>query len=235
MQQNKISRDPSTLGGQDKRKTDNKSIGLTGSRGGLTGTTGLTGTKTGLTGACRESGSFSRNKTRLSFKELLAKYEKQEVIQKKEKRSDEAKDVSLSLKLQEQSVCCSHQNNCYGPFTPWFHPYFYTPMDYSRMYMQSCYIQFPPMYPNYASPQRPIVASNDLVKRDFNCSKEDVRQDSKYLQPRWCPSGLSRTQKRRLQHLRKQETMGQEVEVKPTWPIAMKKVWRSKQIDSSST
>ena len=59
-----------------------------------------------------------------SFKELLAKYEKQEVIQKKEKRSDEAKDVSLSLKLQEQSVCCSHQNSCYGPFTPWFHPYF---------------------------------------------------------------------------------------------------------------
>jgi len=235
MQQNKISRDPSTLGGQDKRKTDNKSIGLTGSRGGLTGTTGLTGTKTGLTGACRESGSFSRNKTRLSFKELLAKYEKQEVIQKKEKRSDEAKDVSLSLKLQEQSICCSHQNNCYGPFTPWFHPYFYTPMDYSRMYMQSCYIQFPPMYPNYASPQRPIVASNDLVKRDFNCSKEDVRQDSKYLQPRWCPSGLSRTQKRRLQRLRKQETMGQEVEVKPTRPIAMKKVWRPKQIDSSST
>ena len=136
MQQNKTSRDPSTLGGQDKRKTDNKSTGLTGSRGGLTGTTGLTGTKTGLTGACRESGSFSRNKTRPSFKELLAKYEKQEVIQKKEKRSDEAKDVSLSLKLQEQSACCSHQNNCYGPFTPWFHPYFYTPIDYSRMHMQ---------------------------------------------------------------------------------------------------
>ena len=103
----------------------------------------------------------------------------QEVIQKKEKRSDEAKDVSLSLKLQEQLVCCSHKNNCYEPFTPWFHPCFYTPMDYSRMHMQSYYIQFPPMYPNYASPQRPIVANNDLVKRDFNCSKEDVRQDSK--------------------------------------------------------
>jgi len=128
MQQNKTSRDPSTLRGQDKRKIDNKSTDPTG-------TTGVIGTKTGLTGACRESGSFSRNKTRPSFKELLAKYEKQEVIQKKEKRSDEAKDVSLSLKLQEQSICCSHQNNCYGPFTPWFHPYFYTPMDYSRMHM----------------------------------------------------------------------------------------------------
>ena len=43
------------------------------------------------------------------------------------------------------------------------------------------------MYPNYASPQRPIVTSNDLVKGDFNCSKEDVRQDSKYLQPRCVP------------------------------------------------
>ena len=70
MQQNKTSRDASTLGGQDKRKTNNKSTGLTG-------TTGLTCTKTSLTGACRESGSFSRNKTRPSFKELLAKYEKQ--------------------------------------------------------------------------------------------------------------------------------------------------------------
>ena len=228
MQQNKISRDPSTLGGQDKRKTDNKSIGLTGSRGGLTGTTGLTGTKTGLTGACRESGSFSRNKTRLSFKELLAKYEKQEVIQKKEKRSDEAKDVSSSSNLQEQSVCCSHQRNYHGPFAPWFHPYFYTPMDYSRMHMQSYYIQYPPIYSNYASPQRPIVASNNLVKEDFGCSKEDMKQDSRYLQPRWCPSGLSHTQKRRLQRMRKRKSMEQPVEVEPIKPVAMKKVWRPK-------
>ena len=49
--------------------------------------------------------------------------------------------------------------------------------------------------------KRPIVASNNLVKRDF-CSKEsekNVKQDSKYLQSRWCRSGLSHTQKRRLQ------------------------------------
>ena len=26
-----------------------------------------------------------------------------------------------------------------------------------------------------------------------------MKQDSKYLQPRWCPSGLSHTQKRMLQ------------------------------------
>ena len=143
--------------------------------------------------------------------------------------------MSSTSKLQEQSVCCSHQSNYYGPFTPWFHSYFYTPMDYSRMHLQSYYIQYPPMYLNYALPQRPIVASNNLVKKDFSCSKEDMKQDSRYLQLRWCPSGLSHTQKRRLQRLRKQESMEQQVEVKPTKPMAMKKVWRPKQIDSSST
>ena len=101
--------------------------------------------------------------------------------------------------------------------------------------MQPYYIQYPSIYPN-CIPQRPI--SNNLVEKELNCSKEgekDVKKDSKYLQPRWCPSGLSHTQKRRLQRLRKQETMGQEVEVKPTKPIVMKKVWRPKRIDSSST
>ena len=38
------------------------------------------------------------------------------------------------------------------------------------------------MYPNYASPQRPIVASNNLVKKDFSCSKKDMKQDLRYLQ-----------------------------------------------------
>ena len=114
MPQNKTSRAALTLGGQDKRNADSKSTGLTGSRGGLTG---LIGTKTGLTGAFRESGSSSRSKTKPSFKELLAKYEEQGVIQKKEKRSGEAKDVSSSSKLQEQSVCYSHQSNYYGSFT----------------------------------------------------------------------------------------------------------------------
>jgi hypothetical protein len=57
MQQNKTSRDASTLGRQDKKKANNKS--------------------TGLTGASNESGGSSKSKIRLSFKELLAKYEKQ--------------------------------------------------------------------------------------------------------------------------------------------------------------
>ena len=35
---------------------------------------------------------------------------------------------------------------------------------------------------------------------------------SKYHQPRWCPPGLSHSQKRRLQHLRRQEQKEQEAE-----------------------
>jgi len=118
---------------------------------------------------------------------------------------------------------------------PGFILIFYTPMDYSRMHMQSYYIQYPPIYPNHASSQRSIVASNNLAKKDFGYSKEDIKQDSKYLQPRWCPSGLSHTQKRRLQRMRKRELMEQQMEVEPTKPVAMKKVWRPKQIVSSST
>ena len=72
------------------------------------------------------------------------------------------------------------------------------PLDYSRMHMKSYYIHYPPIYPSYTS-QRPI--RDNLVKKDINCSKEgeeDIKQDSNYLKPRWCPSGLSHTQKRRL-------------------------------------
>jgi len=77
MQQNKTSRDASMLGGQDKKKANNKLTGLTGSNGGLTG---LTGVKTGLTGVSSKSGNSSevKNKTRPIFKEALAKYERRE-------------------------------------------------------------------------------------------------------------------------------------------------------------
>ena len=93
-----------------------------------------------------------------------------------------------------------------------------------RLWMNPYYILYTFIYPTYIS-QRLI--SNNLVEKNFNCSKEgetDMKKDSKYLQPRWCPSGLSHTQKRRLQRLRKQETMEQQVEVKLTKPVAMKKV-----------
>ena len=88
---------------------------------------------------------------------------------------------------------------------------------------QSYYIQYPSIYPSCIS-QRPI--NNNLFGKDLSCSKEgekDVKESSKYLQPRWCPSGLSHTQKRKLQRLRKQESMEQQVEVEPTKLVATKK------------
>ena len=111
--------------------------------------------------------------------------------------------MKSSTKHQEQSDSHPRQVDTPSnePITPWYgwFPYSYLPMDYSRIYMQSYYIQYHPMYPNYVSPQRPVVSSNDLVKQDIDCSKADEKgskRDSKYLQPKWCPSGLSHTQKK---------------------------------------
>ena len=103
--------------------------------------------------------------------------------------------------------------------------------------MQSYFIQYPPIYPSCDTSQRPIVASNNPVRKDFDCSKEDeksMKQNSKYLQPRWCPSGLSHTQKRRLQRMRKQESMEQQTEVEPKRLTTMKKIWQPKQVVLSS-
>ena len=100
--------------------------------------------------------------------------------------------------------------------------------------MQSYYIQYSSTYPSCIS-QRPI--SNNLIEKNLSCSKEgekDVKKDSKYLQPRWCPLALSHTQKRRLQCLRKQESMEQQVEVKPAKSVVEKKIWRPKKVVSSS-
>ena len=98
------------------------------------------------------------------------------------------------------------------------------PLDYSRMHMQSYYIHYPPIYPSFAS-QRPI--KDNLVKKDIDCSKEcekSIKQDSKYLQPKWCPSDLSHTQKWRLQQMRKKEFMEQQAEVVPVRSVTMKQV-----------
>jgi hypothetical protein len=165
--QNKIPRvvaKASTLGGQDKEKgADSKSTGLTGADSGLIG---LTGTKTGLTDAPSKSGNSSRSKTRPSFKELLGKYEKEGITQMG--RSSKVKDMKPSSKCQEQSDSHPRQGDTpsNGQITPWYcwFPYSYMSMHYSRIHMQSYYIQYPPMYPNYALPQRPVISSDDLVK-----------------------------------------------------------------------
>jgi len=81
----------SSAGGQDKKKkADNKS-------------TGLTGHGTGLTGAPSKSGNSSKIKTRPSFKELLAKYEKEGSAQRQKGRPSEIKDTGSSSRHQEQS------------------------------------------------------------------------------------------------------------------------------------
>ena len=99
--------------------------------------------------------------------------------------------------------------------------------------MQLYYFQYPPMYSNHALLQRPIVASNNPVKQDVDYNKENEKskeKDSKYLQYRWCLSGLSHTQKRRLQRMRKKESMEQQVEAVPKTSAIMKKVWWPKQV-----
>ena len=104
------------------------------------------------------------------------------------------------------------------------------------MYMHPYFIQYSSIYPSYGVSQRPIVASNNLVKSKPNCSKEGekyIKQDNKYLQPWWCPSGLSHTQKRKLQQMR-EESMEQRAEVVPARSATMKQVWRPKQVVSSS-
>jgi len=120
----------STLGGQGgNKKANSKTTGLTGA-------TGLTGVLTSLTGVSSEIGNFSKvkNRTRPSFKELLAKYEKERDAQK----------------------------------------------------------------------------------------------------PKCCPSGLSRTQKRRLQRKQHKESVEQQVEVVPMKSPITRKVWRPKQVVLSS-
>jgi len=215
----------STLGGQEQKK------------GARSAQTGLTGLETGLTGRSGISGKNSRNKKekeRPSFKELLAKYENKGVVQKQRERPDKVKDTNPSSSQEQSSL--SQGNSFNGPIAPWYCWYpCYMPLDYSRMHMQSYYIHYPPIYSSFAS-QRPI--SDNLAKKNIDCSKEcekNIKQDSKYLQPKWCPSGLSHTQKRRLQRMRKKESMEQQAEVIPTRSTTMKQVWKPKQVVSSST
>ena len=76
----------STLGGQHKEKKTGSSLtGQTGPSSSLTGVpTGLTGVPNGLISVSSNSGRSSTTnfRTRPSFKELLAKYEKEGAVQK---------------------------------------------------------------------------------------------------------------------------------------------------------
>ena len=78
--------------------------------------------------------------------------------------------------------------------------------------------------------QRPIMADDHKASSSTTTSK--------YFQPRWCPSGLICTQKRKLQCLRCQEKKGQEAkkvkvgQLNKCRPIIpQSKVWRVKSAD----
>ncbi|WVZ57890.1 hypothetical protein U9M48_008225 [Paspalum notatum var. saurae] len=60
------------------------------------------------------------------------------------------------------------------------------------------------------------VQSSSVVKDASavpNVRVKESTQESECLPPKWCPSGLSHTQKRRLQRLRQQELIEQQKEV----------------------
>ena len=120
---------------------------------------GARSAKTSLTGLTGPSGSSAKNpsnksKARPSFKELLAKYEKEEAVQKQKGWLNKVKDAKTSSKHQEQSDSHLSQGNYatepysfYRPIAPWYCWYlYYIYLDYSRMYMQSYFIHYPSIY-----------------------------------------------------------------------------------------
>jgi hypothetical protein len=243
----KIAAKASTLGGQDTtEKADGASTGLATARGGLTGSRGdLTGSRGGLTASqgsltatSRKNGDAPKKKVSPSFEELLAKY-KRKGAAKKRRNPIGSKGEKTSPRHEKRESVHHQQGNFAYPFvglvTPcsWYYPCYYSPTDYSSMYMKSYMIQYPIAHPNYGKLQRPIAHNNNLVKNNVCATVKQGggsnEQNSKGMQPRWCPSGLSRTQKRRLQRMRKQRSMEQSTAVTPARSTT-KKVWRPKQV-----
>ena len=67
--------------------------------------------------------SKTNDRTRPSFKELLAKYEKEKVVQRQNERPDEAKGTKSKSTSSKQSDPHLHQDNCVvmpnsGPIAP---------------------------------------------------------------------------------------------------------------------
>jgi hypothetical protein len=120
----------------------------------------------------------------------------------------------------------------------WYYPCYYSPVDYSSMYMNSYMIQYLIAYPNCNALQRPIVCNSNRVKNNvcttIKQGENSNKQKAKEMQLRWCPIGLSHTQKRRLQRLRKRGAMEQQIEEKPTKSTRTWKEWRLKQASSST-
>ena len=89
--------------------------------------------------------------------------------------------------------------------------------------------------------EKPVNVSQKLVlANDHEASSSNLKDQDKekYFQPRWCPPGLTHTQKRRLQRLRRQEQKEKEAEklrdeifdeCRPRFPQG--KMWRVKAVD----
>jgi hypothetical protein len=79
-------------------------------------------------------------------------------------------------------------------------------------------------------------SANTTKKEDTTTIKT---ADPKYSMPRWCPTGLTRSQKRKLQRLRAKESQDKEAEkifndTHPQYPPPQKK-WRPKAVEEKQT
>jgi hypothetical protein len=79
-------------------------------------------------------------------------------------------------------------------------------------------------------------SANTTKKEDTTTIKT---VDPKYSMPRWCPAGLTRSQKRKLQRLRAKESQEKEAEkifndTHPQYPPPQKK-WRPKAVEEKQT
>ena len=79
--------------------------------------------------------------------------------------------------------------------------------------------------------------SANTTKKEDTATIKTV--DPKYSMPRWCPAGLTRSQKRKLQRLRAKESQEKEAEktfndTHPLYPPPQKK-WRPKAVEKKQT
>jgi hypothetical protein len=93
--------------------------------------------------------------------------------------------------------------------------------------MCSYMIQYSPTYANYGSLQGPFVVDNNLV-RSAPREEKSSKRDSKYSQPRWCPSGLSRTKK--IVAAAEARINGAQAVAMPARSLFTKQVWRPKKV-----
>ena len=88
-----------------------------------------------------------------------------------------------------------------------------------------------------------VVVQQGPMANDHEASTSKAKsRDPKYTQPKWCPSGLTKAQKRRLQRMRSHEKEEQEAEklrdkfFNESHPmVPPKQVWRPKQKENIAT